>query len=133
MDSTTRDAALQDLLTRLGQGDDQAAATALMLYEPYLRMVVRRQLSDKLRAKFDSVDVVHSVSADVLIRFRQADCRFVNARHLQAFLRKAGRRRFSDHLRQHQKALECERPLAESPPGGLHPSPEPGPSEVARA
>ena len=78
--------------------------------------MVRRQLSPPLRAKFDSVDVVQSVWADVLDGFRRAGWRFTDVAHLRAFLVKATRNRFIDRFRQHQRALEHEEPLPPAPP-----------------
>ena len=124
---------LQALLERLCQGDDQAAEQVFRTYEPYLRKVVRRQLPARLRAKFDSLDIVQSVWADVLDGFRGAGWRFEDADHLRAFLVKATRHRFIDRYRQHQRALERERPLAEGEAEGAPVSPGPRPSEVARA
>jgi RNA polymerase sigma-70 factor (ECF subfamily) len=127
------DEPLQALLERLCQGDDQAAEQVFRTYEPYLRKVVRRQLPARLRAKFDSLDIVQSVWADVLDGFRRAGWRFEDADHLRAFLVKATRHRFIDRYRQHQRALERERPLVEGE-GDLGPaSPGPRPSEVAKA
>ncbi len=127
------DEPLQALLERLCHGDDQAAEQVFRTYEPYLRKVVRRQLPARLRAKFDSLDIVQSVWADVLDGFRRAGWRFEDADHLRAFLVKATRHRFIDRYRQHQRALERERPLAEGEGDGGPASPGPRPSEVARA
>ncbi len=124
---------LHALLERLCHGDDQAAEQVFRTYEPYLRKVVRRQLPTRLRAKFDSLDIVQSVWADVLDGFRRAGWRFEDAEHLRAFLVKATRHRFIDRYRQHQRALERERPLAEGEGEGAPVSPGPRPSEVARA
>jgi RNA polymerase sigma-70 factor (ECF subfamily) len=99
------------LLERLHQGDLAAAEQVFLLYEPSLRLLVRRQLSARVRAKFDSIDVVQSVWADLLDRFRLADQRFTDVDHLQAFLIKSTRNRFVDRLRQHRAALSVERPL----------------------
>jgi len=60
---------LNRLLENLSTGDVQAAEQVFVTYEPYLRKVVRRQLTSRLRAKFDSVDVVQSVMADVVRGF----------------------------------------------------------------
>ncbi|HZY85770.1 MAG TPA: helix-turn-helix domain-containing protein, partial [Gemmataceae bacterium] len=62
---------LHTLLERLCRGDDQAAEQVFRTYEPYLRKVVRRQLPTRLRSKFDSLDIVQSVWADVLDGFRR--------------------------------------------------------------
>ncbi|HME92419.1 MAG TPA: hypothetical protein VKE49_13400, partial [Myxococcaceae bacterium] len=90
------------MLDKLCTGDVAAAEQVFLAYEPYLRMVVRRQLSARMRAKFDSVDVVQSIWADVLRGFRDADWRFKDEAHLKAFLVKATRNRFLDRLRQHR-------------------------------
>jgi RNA polymerase sigma factor (sigma-70 family) len=105
---------LDALLEKLCQGDNGAAAEVFVACEPYLRMVVRRQLPAQLRAKFDSVDIVQSVWADVLDGFRGAGWRFTDAAHLRAFLVKITRNRFIDRYRKHRPALEHEQPLDET-------------------
>jgi RNA polymerase sigma-70 factor (ECF subfamily) len=107
---------LDVLLEKLTQGDPAAAEQIFLTYEPYLRIVVRRQLSEELRAKFDSVDIVQSVWADVLDGFRQSKWSFRDVNHLRAFLVKVTRNRFIDRLRQHRGALEREMQL---PPGEI--------------
>ncbi len=99
---------LDGLLDRLCDGDSQAAERVFVAYEPYLRMVVRRQLPSRLRAKFDSSDVVQSVWADVLQGFRETRWRFQDVAHLRAFLLKATRNRFIDQCRVHRSAIERE-------------------------
>ena len=61
---------LDILLAKIRAGDFQAAEHVFGAYEPQLRLIVRRQLSRRLRAKFDSIDVVQSVWARVLADFR---------------------------------------------------------------
>lgn len=97
---------LDNLLEKLCSGDAVAAEKVFLSYEPYLRMVVRRLLPSQLQAKFDSIDVVQSVWADVLSGFRDAGWRFQDANHLRAFLIKATRNRFIDRVRQHRNATE---------------------------
>jgi RNA polymerase sigma-70 factor (ECF subfamily) len=133
MSTTPADSSLELLLEKLCQGDAAAAEQVFRVYEPYLRMVVRRQLSPGLRAKFDSLDVVQSVWADVLDGFRAAGWRFRDAAHLKAFLVKATRNRFIDRFRQHRQALECEQPLPANDAEGAPASRQPRPSEVAQA
>ena len=70
---------LDTLLEKLTGGDAEAAEKVFLAYEPYLRMVVRRQLPDRLRAKFDSTDIVQSIWTDVLEGFRGAGWRFLPA------------------------------------------------------
>ena len=102
---------LDSLLEKLTAGDDGAAERVFLAYEPYLRMVVRRHLSPALRAKFDSVDIVQSVWADVLRGFREAGWRFADAAHLRAFLTRLTRHRFIDRMRKHRRAVEREQSL----------------------
>ncbi len=106
--------ALDTLLEKLTSGDEQAAEQVFRAYEPYLRMVVRRRLSGELRAKFDSVDIVQSVWADLLCGFRDTRWTFDNAEHLRAFLVKVTRNRFIDRLRQNAAVVE----RVQAPPAG---------------
>jgi RNA polymerase sigma-70 factor (ECF subfamily) len=113
MSATVAEPSLEHLLEKLHQGDTTAAEQIFCAYEPYLRTVVRRQLSTKLRSKFDSIDVVQSVWADTLRGFREGAWQFADARRLRAFLVKAARNRFFDRYRQHRQAIRRARPLAE--------------------
>jgi RNA polymerase sigma-70 factor (ECF subfamily) len=124
---------LADLLEKLHSSDPAAAEEAFRAYEPHLRLVVRRHLPQRLRAKFDSLDVVQSVWADVLDGFGASGWRFTDADHLRAFLVTLTRRRLTDRLRHFRTALERERHLAEVRTEYLGASPEPRPSEVAQA
>ncbi len=124
---------LEKLLEKLNGGDSEAAEAIFLAFEPYLRMVVRRQISAKLRAKFDSIDIVQSVWADMLDGFRGPGRHFTDAAHLRAFLVKATRNRFVDRLRQNRRSLEHEVPLAGTEAEDFPPSREPRPSEVVQA
>jgi RNA polymerase sigma factor (sigma-70 family) len=124
---------LAELLEKLRGGDPAAAAEAFRAYEPHLRLVVGRHLPQRLRAKFDSLDVVQSVWADVLEGFSAAGWRFADADHLRAFLVTLTRRRLVDRLRHFRAALERERHLSDLRPECLGPSADPRPSEVAHA
>jgi RNA polymerase sigma-70 factor (ECF subfamily) len=124
------DAQLEVLLAQWSRGDVAAAEQALVACEPYLRMVIRRQMSARFRAKFDSGDIVQSVCADLLGRLRQADWRFRDADHFRAFLIKAARNRLTDRLRQNRAAVAAECPLAGDGLAGLAATGDPRPSEV---
>jgi RNA polymerase sigma-70 factor (ECF subfamily) len=100
---------LTSVLHRLCRGDEDAARRAFVEYEPYLRMVVRRQLTAALRAKFDSMDVVQSMWADLLGGFRAGAWRFENVGQLRAFLVRATRNRLIDRVRKEQPALLRQR------------------------
>lgn len=124
---------LESLLETLCSGDPAAAERVFLAYEPYLRMVVRKKLPPRLRAKFDSVDVVQSVWADLLRGFREAGWRFPDEHHLRAFLVKLTRHRFIDHIRRHRTAMARERPIREISPAEEPRSRLPSPSELAQA
>jgi RNA polymerase sigma factor (sigma-70 family) len=129
MDNSPLDA----LLEKLCSGDAAAAALAFVTYEPYLRMVVRRHLSAKLRAKFDSMDIVQSAWADVLKGFRSGRWQFADAAHLRAFLIKVTRNRFLNRLRQQRRALEHERAVPDTTLCEMSSTVEERPSSVAEA
>src|SRR5438132_10055426 len=107
---------LETLLEKLSSGDPAAAEQVFVTYEPYLRMVVRRQLPSRLRTRFDSMDIVQSAWRDLLDGFRTAGWRFASAKQLQAFLVKVTRNRFIDRCRQHSGSLDREESL-----GGVDP------------
>lgn len=123
----------QELLERLADGDDGAAAEAFRIYEPYLRMVVRRQLSLALRAKFDSMDIVQSVWAHLLTGFRQGRWHFETPEHLRAFLVKVVRNRFLSHARHATGALKHEKPVCEYALAALPALSQDRPSDLAMA
>ena len=124
---------LNDLLAKLCQGDLDAAEQVFVNYEPYLRKVVRRQLSTRLRIRFDSLDIVQSVWRDLLHGFRNAGWRFTTTAQLQAFLVKATRNRFIDRCRQHTANLDREESLANIAQHDLPEASEPQPYDVLQA
>lgn len=124
---------LEALLAKLSTGDDAAAEQVFRAYEPYLRMVVRRMLPGNLRPKFDSVDVVQSVWADVLTGFREAGWQFADAAHLKAFLVRATRNRFIDRVRQNRTAVERNEPLGPEHLDEAATADDPDPGEVLQA
>ncbi len=102
---------LEALLEKVCAGDAAAAEEVFRAYEPYLRMVVRRMLPPQLRRKFDSIDVVQSVWADLLHGLRDNAFRFQDVAHLRAFLVRATRNRFLDRVRSNRRAAALERPV----------------------
>lgn len=127
------DDALQALIGKLSSGDDAAAEEVFRAYEPYLRMVVRRMLPSNLRPKFDSIDVVQSVWADVITGFRKAGWQFSDAAHLKAFLVRATRNRFIDRVRQNRMAVEKNQPLGPEQLESAATTAEPDPGDVLEA
>jgi RNA polymerase sigma-70 factor (ECF subfamily) len=123
---------LELLLERLNQGDVAAAEQVVVAYEPYLRLVVRRSLSRRLRTKFDSVDVVQSVWVHLLHGLRKASWQFADKAQLLAFLVTVTRRRLVSRARHHQLAIARERP-AGAPLEDFPARREPQPEDVAQA
>jgi DNA-directed RNA polymerase specialized sigma24 family protein len=113
------------ILSKLSAGDTAAAEQAFRAYEPLLRSVVRRQFSPRLRAKFDSADVVQSVWADLLEGFRKGAWSFVDSDQLRAFLVTATRHRFIDIARRHRGAVVHERPGTPLDDRACHGQPRP--------
>jgi RNA polymerase sigma-70 factor (ECF subfamily) len=133
MTAAPQDARLERLLERLRQGDTAAAEELFVAFEPYLRLLVRRQLSPDMRAKFDSIDVVQSVWVDLIDGFRGAHWQFPDVAHLRAFLLRATQNRYIDNIRRHRQAARREQPLAESPGSGEPAAPAPSPPEEVHA
>jgi RNA polymerase sigma-70 factor (ECF subfamily) len=123
----------ENLIERFCQGDPVAAEQLFLAFEPYLRMMVRRRLSNQLRAKFDSGDVVQSVWLHLLDRQRAAGLRLNGPEHFQAFLQLEVRHRLIDHFRHHHQALEREQSMAATHEAGALSSRQPRPSEIAQA
>lgn len=119
------------LLDRLGTGDMQAAEQIMRDYEPYLRMVVRRYLPNRLRGKFDSLDVVQSVWVHALRGLGEARWQFTEKAELQALLVTITRRRLISRYRHHRADIEREQPAADL--ASLPAPQQPRPSEVAQA
>jgi RNA polymerase sigma-70 factor (ECF subfamily) len=123
---------LDQLVARLNSGDAAAAEDVFRTYEPCLRMVVRRELRPPVRAKFDSVDVVQSVWAEVVEGIRAGSWRFKDRAHLQAFLVRLTRNRFLDRCRKYGRAVASERSLSNLAAALQVESHWPRPSEFAR-
>ncbi|MCI0684252.1 MAG: sigma-70 family RNA polymerase sigma factor [Gemmataceae bacterium] len=133
MNVTAHESSLERLLDGLRRGDVAAAEQLFIAFEPYLRLLVRRQLSTELQAKFDSVDVVQSVWADLIDGFRDAHWQFPDVPHLRAFLLKATQNRFIDNVRKHRHAAEREQPLADTPGSDQPVAESPSPPDEAHA
>jgi RNA polymerase sigma-70 factor (ECF subfamily) len=123
---------LDELLTRLRNGDAVAAEHVFRTFEPYLRMMVRRELRSALRAKFDSIDVVQSVWAEVLEGIQGGALQFNDSAHLHAFLIRLTKNRFLDRCRKHRRSVKSEESMTDNAWVLAVESPLPRPSEVAR-
>jgi RNA polymerase sigma factor (sigma-70 family) len=126
-------AALDTLLEKLAKGESAAAERVFRDFEPFLRAMVRRRITPPLRAKFDSMDVVQSVWADILAELREGEREFKDQAHLRAFLAKVTYHHFVNQCRHHGTALKHEQPLLTDDAGKLPAVGQPRPSEVAQA
>jgi RNA polymerase sigma-70 factor (ECF subfamily) len=121
-----------DLLGQLGRGEVEAAEALFQAYSPYLRAIVRRHLSDRLRSKFDSADVVQSVWVQVVRQLGRDGWRVESEDHLRALLATITRRRVASRARKHPDIWDEVRPGA----AGFDAVPQARysrPSEVAQA
>jgi RNA polymerase sigma-70 factor (ECF subfamily) len=121
---------LDTLLLKLAHGEDAAAERVFREYEPLLRAMVRKRLTPPLRTKFDSMDVVQSVWADVLASYREEGWRFNDRDHLRAFLARVTFNHFFHQCRRHSHALEREHSLVGDEPQASN---QPRPSQVVQA
>jgi RNA polymerase sigma-70 factor (ECF subfamily) len=127
------DPSLDSLLEKLANGESEAAERVFRDYEPLLRAMVRRRLTPMLRAKFDSMDVVQSVWADVLEGCREGGWRFTDHEHLSAFLARVTYNHFVNHCRRNRPALEREQPMVEDDSPARPACDQPRPSQVVQA
>jgi RNA polymerase sigma-70 factor (ECF subfamily) len=120
------------LLDRLARGDVGVASDLHTAYAAYLRTVVRRQLSDRLRVRFDSADVIQSVWVHVIRQLTTSGWQVASEAQLRALLTVIARRRLVS------RARTVARSLAEENAGcaiqEIHaPDRQPRPSELAQA
>ena len=97
------------LIDQLARGDMRAAGALFDAYAPYLRALVRRQLSDQLRAKFDSADVVQSVWVQVVRRLGRDGWSVDDEARLRGLLATIARRRLLTRVRQLSAGVAAEK------------------------
>jgi RNA polymerase sigma factor (sigma-70 family) len=124
---------LDTLLVKLANGEDQAAERVFRDYEPLLRSIVRSRLTPALRSKFDTMDVVQSVWADLLEAYRAKGWQFADRDHLRAFLARVTYNHFFLCCRRARPALRLERPMPVDDAPGLPACDLPRPSQVVQA
>jgi RNA polymerase sigma factor (sigma-70 family) len=123
---------IDELLDQLANGNVEAAGVLFAAYAPYLRALVRRQVSDQLRAKFDSADVVQSVWVQVVRQLGRDGWSIEDEARLRALLATIARRRLLTRVRKHANDLAPDQPNE----ADVETLPEhrlPRPSEVAQA
>ncbi len=120
-----------NLLEQLHRGDAAAADALFAAYTPYLKAVVRRQLSDRLRAKFDSADVVQSVWVQVVKQLGRDGWQVGSEGELRALLATIARRRLVNRVRKHAGPADQAVPAADW--DAELTEPQPRPSQEAQA
>lgn len=124
---------LDDLLESLAQGDDNATEEVFQRCEPLLRMVIRRQISRDLQARFDAEDILQSIWADLVVGFRAGSWQFNSSAELRAFLILAARNRLIDRARQANAQSRFQTQISHDQFGQVPAHASPTPSEWAQA
>jgi RNA polymerase sigma factor (sigma-70 family) len=125
--------ALDRLLDRLTKGEMDAAGEVYVAFEPVLRVMVRRRLTPRMRAKFDSTDVVQSAWVDVLKGFGDEGWHLSDREHLRAYLARVTYNHLVNHCRRHRLVMQHEQPLDGDGQPGVPDRAQPRPSELAQA
>jgi RNA polymerase sigma factor (sigma-70 family) len=126
------------LMQRVKAGSPNAAAELLETFGPQLIRVVRRHLSPRLRAKFDSADFVQAVWGSFFANSDRLQA-FEKPEELAAFLTTLARNKVVDEFRRRLQSRKwnvmLETPIAPRSDGEptLASSREPSPSQVAIA
>jgi RNA polymerase sigma factor (sigma-70 family) len=122
-----------ELLEQLWEGKIEVLGELFAVYESYLRAIVRSQLSNQLRSKFDSVDVVQSVWVQLLKQLGRDGCRINDKDHLRALLVTIARRRLVSRARQCSWLTACDKPQDDEGLETIYDSRQDKPSETAQA
>jgi RNA polymerase sigma-70 factor (ECF subfamily) len=123
-----------DLLQRVRQGDQRAAADLVRQFEPELRRIVRVRLNDpRLRRVLDSADVCQSVLANFFVRVSLGEFDLRRPQQLLHLLIVMARNKLRDKARRQQAVRRDQRRLEKHEDGCLDglPAREPGPEHVA--
>src|SRR5215471_12410469 len=95
------DTSFSGFIRRIRQGDDQATAELVKLYEPEIRREVRLRLRDsRLRRDFDSVDICQSVLASFFVRAALGQYELDKPEQLLKLLATMARNKLADYARQ---------------------------------
>src|SRR5262245_24985640 len=126
--------AFHELIRRVRAGDESAAAGLVRRYEPTLRRVARVRLADdRLRRRFDSMDICQSVFASFFVRAALGQFELDSPEQLLGLLVSMSRRKLIDHAREEGAARrDYRRQMPEGLEGRDFIAADPSPSaEVA--
>jgi RNA polymerase sigma-70 factor (ECF subfamily) len=122
----------QTLIARVKSGDQDAAAELVRTYEPTIRVMVRRRLTDpKLRRVFDSMDVCQSVLAKFFQAASTDQVQLTSPQDLLNLLATMARNKIISHARKQSAARR--QPEQGAPADwreSAHAAPGPSPSQV---
>src|SRR5271155_5717236 len=123
------DLSFRDLIGRVRQGDEQAAAELVRKYEPAIRRAVRFRLTDtRLRRTCDSMDVCQSVLLSFFVRAASGQYDLDSPEQLLRLLTTMARNKLLNQARQQQAARRDNRLVNEVSTGELV-SQTPGPPQ----
>ncbi len=123
----------RDLIGRVQQGDEQAAAELVRKYEPAIRRAVRFRLTDpRLRRTCDSMDVCQSVLMSFFVRAATGQYDLDTPEQLLRLLTTMARNKLLNQARQNHAARRDNRLVNEVPEKDLV-SEAPGPPQQAAA
>ena len=123
----------RDLDQRVRAGDTRAAADLVRRYEPTIRLVVRRRLTNPaLRRVLDSTDICQSVLASFFVRAALGQYELDTPGQLMKLLAVMARNKLHNHARRQRATRRDYRRLREGDPGEREfVDPHSGPGEVA--
>jgi RNA polymerase sigma-70 factor (ECF subfamily) len=98
-----------ELIARVRQGDEAAAAELVAQYEGIIRRRARRLLGPALRVHLDSVDIAQSVNRTLLIGLRRASFAVSTPEELTRLALTLVRRKVARHWRRRKREAECRR------------------------
>lgn len=94
-----------ELIRRVRAGDGEAAAELVRRYEPTIRLVVRRRLTDPgLRRLLDSLDICQSVLARFFLEVSAGRFQLDTPEQLLSLLATMARNRLTSHARKQRAA-----------------------------
>jgi RNA polymerase sigma-70 factor (ECF subfamily) len=123
--------AFRDLITRVRNGDDQAATELVRRYEPTIRMAIRVRLDHSdLRRLLDSMDICQSVLANFFVRAASGQFDLDTPEHLVKLLVTMARNKLINHAHQQQAARRDSRRRQGNVETADLPDTSPSPSQV---
>lgn len=95
---------IEELMRRIREGDSEAAAELVRLYEPAIRRAVRFRLTDtRLQAAFDSMDICQSVLGSFFVRAASGQFDVDQPQQLRGLLVAMAQKKLAMQVR-HQRA-----------------------------